>query len=729
MTKYHHSIHDTQHHTKPPFSHLMDDKRTAESASLPSTPGADSKRARVTTRPITLEDVADFQKEAIFRAMENYRREKELLEARVATQTKRERQMQLRLVALSSWWDKLLDRVALTAGGYHFKAAPKVEAEAEAEAEADAAEDAEDADDETEPETPQPTGLPSDLELEEKATAIKDSITPLLDVISSHIQSQDHTETAKLAAGYAEMSVQHRALVSKISELEKLVTNTTSSYLSACKQLDRLKSPTVKLIEPEDVEEEPKQVKKENKETNSAAKDESAVSEGDSAALKTLRAAAEVQETQMKELDAKISSLEHDASLFAAKMADLGEVDLAEHSAVFRALRAKSDELRMSVSALESSRDAALAEKRLLEDNRGQYRQTLKREFEKRENDTRNQLTRTEADLVRIRTVRDEILAELNQKKAVESDKIKTIESLKELGDIQEQRIKTLEAEVKRWRQEGAENESSDGVAEIGDDIEALKKKIANLDATNKSLMAEIPGMETAFTKAQSMATTKALEVSDRESKLHKLLAEKARADEKYFAAMRHKDALQTENSKLQAQMVKSSELVNSLQELDNKTRLKIDVLEKTLADYVSLQGKQQLAIKHLTGQVSEKSLMLEGAQKYVSKLKEEMKHSITKLEVEQHSKRKMVAENARLTKQVELASFGTKDGASDEVDELRSIAMCSLCSKNWKDTALKVCGHVFCHQCAQDRLDARLRKCPNCNKPFSQNDLLTVHL
>lgn len=427
----------------------------------------------------------------------------------------------------------------------------------------------------------------------------------------------------------------------------------------------------------------------------------------------------------MKELDAKIAALEHEASLFNAKMADLSESDLLDHSGAFKAAKEQLSDKTGQILALEKSRDAISAEKMALDENRQQYRSTIKREFEKRESELRSQLSRAETDLVRIRTARDEILADLSQKKATEADKLKTIESLKELGEVYKLRIGTLESEVQRWRKEGNEGVNMSSNVE-GKSLEELKKEVTVLTLTNQSLMAEIPGMEAAFVSAQKMAENKALDVADRESRLTKLLAEKAKADEKYFAAMRHKDALGAENAKLKAQMVKSSELVNQLQEVDAKTRAKIDVLEKTLSEYVSLHAKQQEAAKRLTSQVAEKTHMLNGAQKYLTTLKEEMKQQGTKLSVGEHRARKLALDNAKLTKQIELSSFG---GSSDEIDELRSIAMCSLCSKNWKDTALKVCGHVFCHQCAQDRLDARLRKCPNCNKPFSQNDLLTVHL
>ncbi|VBB85493.1 E3 ubiquitin ligase, putative [Yarrowia lipolytica] len=700
----------------------MEDKRNAESASLGASSGGDSKRARVAARPVSLEDVAEFQKEAIFRAMETYRREKETLEKQLETQGEKERELEERVVRLGTWWDKVADRLALVVGKYEFEKS-KVKTE-DVKKEEDTEREAGD-EDEVEV-APGPTGLATDLELEEKSASISSHFSTLLDLIGDKISKQDKTEVSRLSAGYTDMAEQRHLLVRKIQDLEHEAQTMKNQYLAAAKKLDRYKSPTVKLIEGEDVEEKAE----ENGDQKTAQMEEKKETEDspdtkDTGDTKALRETIQVQEEQMKELDAKIAALEHEASLFNAKMADLSESDLLDHSGAFKAAKEQLSDKTGQILALEKSRDAISAEKMALDENRQQYRSTIKREFEKRESELRSQLSRAETDLVRIRTARDEILADLSQKKATEADKLKTIESLKELGEVYKLRIGTLESEVQRWRKEGNEGVNMSSNVE-GKSLEELKKEVTVLTLTNQSLMAEIPGMEAAFVSAQKMAENKALDVADRESRLTKLLAEKAKADEKYFAAMRHKDALGAENAKLKAQMVKSSELVNQLQEVDAKTRAKIDVLEKTLSEYVSLHAKQQEAAKRLTSQVAEKTHMLNGAQKYLTTLKEEMKQQGTKLSVGEHRARKLALDNAKLTKQIELSSFG---GSSDEIDELRSIAMCSLCSKNWKDTALKVCGHVFCHQCAQDRLDARLRKCPNCNKPFSQNDLLTVHL
>ncbi|KAI0971164.1 hypothetical protein F4678DRAFT_433921 [Xylaria arbuscula] len=56
-------------------------------------------------------------------------------------------------------------------------------------------------------------------------------------------------------------------------------------------------------------------------------------------------------------------------------------------------------------------------------------------------------------------------------------------------------------------------------------------------------------------------------------------------------------------------------------------------------------------------------------------------------------------------------------------------MATCSICKKDFKNTVIRGCGHIFCRGCVDDRLANRMRKCPNCNKAFDKNDIMTIHL
>ena len=61
------------------------------------------------------------------------------------------------------------------------------------------------------------------------------------------------------------------------------------------------------------------------------------------------------------------------------------------------------------------------------------------------------------------------------------------------------------------------------------------------------------------------------------------------------------------------------------------------------------------------------------------------------------------------------------------QANSKQSLAICTVCRRNFKDTAIKTCGHVFCKECVEDRLANRMRKCPNCNKGFGSNDYMRI--
>jgi E3 ubiquitin-protein ligase BRE1 len=65
---------------------------------------------------------------------------------------------------------------------------------------------------------------------------------------------------------------------------------------------------------------------------------------------------------------------------------------------------------------------------------------------------------------------------------------------------------------------------------------------------------------------------------------------------------------------------------------------------------------------------------------------------------------------------------------SSEEEEMLRTFALCTICRNNFKNTALKTCGHLFCNQCVDDRISNRMRKCPTCSRAFDKMDVMPVH-
>lgn len=62
------------------------------------------------------------------------------------------------------------------------------------------------------------------------------------------------------------------------------------------------------------------------------------------------------------------------------------------------------------------------------------------------------------------------------------------------------------------------------------------------------------------------------------------------------------------------------------------------------------------------------------------------------------------------------------------QVKALRQIVKCPVCSSRDKEVAITKCYHLFCHQCIQENLDSRHRKCPGCGVGFGANDVKRIY-
>lgn len=313
--------------------------------------------------------------------------------------------------------------------------------------------------------------------------------------------------------------------------------------------------------------------------------------------------------------------------------------------------------------------------------------------------------------MVRIRTTRDELLGKVA---ILEAKTTKTTM----LGNLQHA-IDTLKGQ---W-------------STIGD---RSKSDAQSQDA----LLKELQELELAFKELSHITHKKFQEYINQESILSKLTVEKAKADQKYFAAMRSKDSILVENKNLSKCLSKSNELISQLKDSDKLLQNKIDNLNEQLQ---LSQGNEKRLIesnKATTLKIMDMNTEISTMKKSLDTSKEENNENIakiTKLETKLHDSDtelktlQLKASHAEAKCAKLQNSLNSEDGGTgplqEELENFRSLVYCSLCSKNWKNMVIKTCGHVFCDECCKERLASRMRKCPTCNKPFSGNDLLLVHL
>jgi E3 ubiquitin-protein ligase BRE1 len=218
------------------------------------------------------------------------------------------------------------------------------------------------------------------------------------------------------------------------------------------------------------------------------------------------------------------------------------------------------------------------------------------------------------------------------------------------------------------------------------------------------------------------------------EEKVLRLSAEKAKADQKFFAAMKSKETRDSEIRTLRLQNSKSAEAVSQLKEAENASRTLVATLEKQLAEL-----KDALTFKTNEHRTVQQQNITQGLE--VSRLN----NQVTELKNQLTAKDGTLAQTSNLCRAAELEveelkaslkdtrrsleQWKSKSGQSEQYEILRQFAYCNICKRALKNTVIKTCGHTFCNECVEERLTSRSRKCPNCGKSFGSNDHMRITL
>ena len=330
-------------------------------------------------------------------------------------------------------------------------------------------------------------------------------------------------------------------------------------------------------------------------------------------------------------------------------------------------------------------------------------------------------ISKLETDINRIRSDRDALNAKLAVLKN-EKGKNELITNFQKLIDTLQQRIEQLE------------------------EVQATNLSDLSSDEHNKIIINELKQIEQAFKSTREVSIAKLMKASDSETLINKLSVEKAKADEKYFQAMRAKDSLSSQNKVLSSNLTKQMELIEILKSNEEETQKKLAIEERLYENLQKVETlykndivKLKITISSLEKNLRDKAETENELRSQISKYQFELQQLDKKLmscqqdlssEQRKIQNYKSLIASYREGKAAEKPINGSSVGTDSEIQQaLLSMTKCSLCGKNFKNVALKTCGHCFCKDCVDDRLSARMRKCPSCNSQFSRYDLLTIHL
>ena len=394
----------------------------------------------------------------------------------------------------------------------------------------------------------------------------------------------------------------------------------------------------------------------------------------------------EALESENAKLTAHITTLDN-------RLGSLTDDDYSR-TELFKHLRSQHEDVIKRINDLEATNVLLREEAQKLQSERTEYRVRLERESHKAIEHKDVELAQLESDLARIRSARDELIADQSMRKSAQAQERNAIDQIRELLNAKEERIKASDSEIARFRlQLGSPTASRDLPSDLDhSSAEELLNRIANLDKQNSLLTNELQSMEAAYKKTSTVASQKVNNLSVLEEKAVRLSAEKSRADQKYFAAMKAKEAREQELRTLRAQNSKSSEMVSSLKDCEAANRnLQINH-EKQMAEYkdsiTQLESRNRTAQQQLT----EKTILLDGSKSQAEGLKktsiekdiQATKDSIARRQIEV----KMEAMKVRLAETKKSLESWKSKGLGNQSQEYEMLQVRSPCGIMCNDLA-----------------------------------------
>lgn len=644
--------------------------------------------------PLTQQDVLYFKKEAIWRQMRFYKLQADQLQLELSKYEKRYQNFVAAHQLLEAWYSQILKSCNLE-------------------------------------EEPQIDLSASTSSIQEALEARTAKLADLLKSVDS--DGSGLRDLLKLEGCLAASQKQKEDLEEKLAELQ--------NELTALRKLkDRTELATLQRIQSNSLakteEAEPSNGKHDKdgsiENGNVDASDTVVISTADKEELEQLRiqaeelkAAIETSKQSLEKMSRRLEGAETYNQSLKERLSNLTDEDLSK-SSKFVELVTQNKSLQESLAQTSKFQQELVDKVKALEEKDGNYSKLVDQELADENTRLKETLSRSENDLARIRAIRDELLAKqtiLNS----EMENKKTNAAVNELNRVLSERLSKLE-KTREEEYEGKEDSNLHSLSK-----EELIKRLHILSS-------EVKEIEAAFQQTRSLSLDKLKETIDNEGLMKKLTIEKNKADQKYFASMRVKDSLSAENKVLKSQIAKSQELILKFNETEKAYLSKIEILTKSVNDYKVIK---EMSIQENT-QLQKNLKMLNKTRdnlvKELSDIKQEaaeLKKQNGGLTNEMNAKSmacskfeaKLRATESLLQKYKQNNTSSILEEDEKQLEALRSITKCSVCLKNWKNTAITACGHVFCDGCVQERLAARLRRCPTCNKGFSSNDLLSIHL
>lgn len=426
-------------------------------------------------------------------------------------------------------------------------------------------------------------------------------------------------EVAKLIAAAKKQANELEKNRLEKEQTEERLETASMRYMVAEKKLDRVRSLTVQKLERQLLAtssvDAPKTKANEKQESQDTVSSQALLDAETS--LQAALAESAKQAEQLQELAKDKQALLFQLTDVKVKATQHSDDDFAQ-TELFKQLKKQLEDFINRVNGLEASNNELRRATKKLQEERAAYRSEVDAELHAATVEQQQHLAKLESDLARIRTIRDELEADKSVRETtIRGEKILHVQ-LKEMVGAKEEQIKALVSQIDRLQGDKV------GVIPVIDSLstDEIRAQFANTTKQLGLMQDELDSMVKAYSRLSGSVSSKYNNQAELEEKLQRSSAEKAKADQKYFSAMKAKESYAAEVKTLRAQKSKSSEIIASFKDLEAASRQQLINLEKQIAEakdaFSILENKHHV----VQNQVADRNSQIHILKKQVEDLK-----------------------------------------------------------------------------------------------------------
>ncbi|CAL1706865.1 unnamed protein product [Somion occarium] len=270
------------------------------------------------------------------------------------------------------------------------------------------------------------------------------------------------------------------------------------------------------------------------------------------------------------------------------------------------------------------------------------------------------------------------------------------------------------------------------------EEIEQLKSLEKQREQAESSLYAELDRLSAAWEALDRQVKSKVFDLSAMEERVVKVGLDKAKSENKFYSAMRDKEAIENERKNLSRGYEKQTKLIEKFMETEKNLHSQISTLEKEVSLLKNALEAQKGHVKLIEHEILTWKTRAEGERKRADDMRAmyiDREHTLERQRADFRKQEESLAKVKRETEKLNAklrASEKSHSGSTssreaqlrEEVEKCMTLLQCSTCKMNMRNTVITKCMHSFCRACVDSRISSRQRKCPACNLGFAQSDV-----